>query len=347
MGVTIKDIAKMAKVSRGTVDRVLNCRGSVNREVELRVRKIASDLNYKPNRAGKALAARKKPVRIGCLLPSVDNPFFDRVIDGLRAAEKELCDYGLSLELVLLKGFDVEMHLEAIDTLLSRGVDALCLTTVDVPVISKKVNEVIRSGTPVSTLNSDVRGTSRLFYVGCNYINCGKTAAGMLSYILGQKGKTLIVTGSVKMQGHNSRIHGFCQEIKENKLNISVADVIESQDDDDTAYRNTKDTLIRNTEINSIYVTAAGVSGVCRAVEELGLAKKLHLVCFDDIQATRKAILNGIIDATICQEPFQQGYQSIQMMFNYFIEGTVPKENLVYTDSVIKIKQNIGSVESN
>jgi LacI family transcriptional regulator len=341
MAVTIKDIARIANVSRGTVDRALNSRGGVNREVELRVKKIALDLGYKPNRAGKALAARKKPVKIGCLLPSIDNPFFNDVISGLRAAEKELSDYGLSLELVLQKGYDVDMHLEAIQTLVDKGVDALCLTTVDVPLISDKINELISAGIPVATINSDVRGTSRLFNVGSNYIKGGKAAAGMLSLVLKEKGKTLIITGSVKMQGHNRRIHGFCKEVKENKMNISVVDVIESQDDDETAYRFTKESLLRYPSINSIYITAAGVAGVCRAVEELGLAGKLHLISFDDIPATRKAVLNGTIDATICQEPFEQGYQAIKLMFNYFIEGVVPKGGTVYTNNVIKIKQNI------
>jgi LacI family transcriptional regulator len=341
MAVTIKDIAKIANVSRGTVDRALNSRGGVNREVELRVKKIALDLGYKPNRAGKALAARKKPVKIGCLLPSVDNPFFDEVIAGLRAAEKELSDYGLSLNLVLQKGFDVDMHLEAIQSLVDKGVDALCLTTVDVPVITDKINELISAGMPVATINSDVRGTSRLFYVGSNYIKGGKTAAGMLSLVLKEKGKTLIITGSVKMQGHNRRIHGFCKEVKDAKMNISVVDVIESQDDDETAYGFTKESLLHYPSINSIYITAAGVAGVCRAVEELGLAGKLHLISFDDTPATREAILNGTIDATICQEPFEQGYQAIKLMFNYFIEGVVPKGGVVYTNNVIKIKQNI------
>lgn len=52
--VTIKEIADRAGVSRGTVDRVLNNRGKVNPEKEERVRRIAQELGYKPNVAGKA-----------------------------------------------------------------------------------------------------------------------------------------------------------------------------------------------------------------------------------------------------------------------------------------------------
>ena len=45
---TIKEIAALAGVSRGTVDRVLNDRGAVNPETAEKIRKIAKELDYKP-----------------------------------------------------------------------------------------------------------------------------------------------------------------------------------------------------------------------------------------------------------------------------------------------------------
>ena len=56
MAATIKDIADIAKVSRGTVDRVLNNRGRVKPEVEVRVRQVAESLGYKPNGAAKTFS---------------------------------------------------------------------------------------------------------------------------------------------------------------------------------------------------------------------------------------------------------------------------------------------------
>ena len=56
MAVTLRQIAELAGVSRGTVDRVINNRGHVNEEVEARVRQIAMELGYEPNPVGQALA---------------------------------------------------------------------------------------------------------------------------------------------------------------------------------------------------------------------------------------------------------------------------------------------------
>lgn len=57
---TIKDIAVLAGVSRGTVDRVLNNRGSVNPDTARKINEVAKALDYKPNKAGLVLAAQKK-----------------------------------------------------------------------------------------------------------------------------------------------------------------------------------------------------------------------------------------------------------------------------------------------
>ena len=65
---TIKEIAERAGVSRGTVDRVLNNRGAVCAETEERIRAIIKELDYKPNKAGMALAAQKKKYLIGIIL---------------------------------------------------------------------------------------------------------------------------------------------------------------------------------------------------------------------------------------------------------------------------------------
>ncbi len=79
---TIKDIADLAGVSRGTVDRVLNNRGAVNPKTAEKIMEIVQALNYRPNRAGLALAAQKKKYKIGVILFSEHNPFFDEVMTG-------------------------------------------------------------------------------------------------------------------------------------------------------------------------------------------------------------------------------------------------------------------------
>ena len=65
---TIKDIARMAGVSAGTVDRVLHNRGDVSPVSQEKVRRVLDEIDYQPNMFAIALA-RKKRYRFVCLIP--------------------------------------------------------------------------------------------------------------------------------------------------------------------------------------------------------------------------------------------------------------------------------------
>ena len=54
-----------------------------------------------------------------------------------------------------------------------------------------------------------------------------------------------------------------------------------------------------------------------------------------------KYINNDKIIATICQEPYKQGYTAINLLFEYTINNVLPNNEYCFTNSVIKIKENI------
>ena len=66
--IRIKDIARLAEVSVGTVDRVLHGRPGVSENSKKRVEKILNELNYQPNMYASALASNKK-YNFACMLP--------------------------------------------------------------------------------------------------------------------------------------------------------------------------------------------------------------------------------------------------------------------------------------
>jgi len=59
------------------------------------------------------------------------------------------------------------------------------------------------------------------------------------------------------------------------------------------------------------------------------------------VPVTRRLVKEGVIDFTVCQEPEQQGYQSIHILFNYFMSGRQDKPKDFITGCVIKTKENI------
>ncbi|WP_320127933.1 LacI family DNA-binding transcriptional regulator [uncultured Sphaerochaeta sp.] len=341
MAVTIKDIAREAGVSRGTVDRVLHNRTGVKPEVAIKVREIAERLGFFPNKAGKALAALKQPMTFGCLLPSIGNPFFDDLIDGLRMAERELSDFGVSVDIMQVKSFDTEVHVRTINALKEKNYTALCITSVDVPEVKQAIEATIAKGIPVVCVNTDIPDSGRLCYIGPDYYHGGKTAAGLLSMICKEKASLLILTGSFHIHGHNERIKGFLEGLEERKLPFEVIQTQESLDDNEHAYAITLEILEKNPQINCIYVVAAGVEGACRAVIALNKESSVKVVTFDDIPTTKMLVKQKIISFTLCQEPIQQGYRAIQKLFSYMMGNQRTPLSDSITNTIIKIRENI------
>ncbi|MDR2939913.1 MAG: LacI family DNA-binding transcriptional regulator [Clostridiales bacterium] len=335
---TIKEIAKRANVSRGTVDRALHGRKGIKPDVAEEIKLIAETMGYTPDKAGKILASKKKPLIIGCMLPSIKNEFFVEVIEGYRQAERELSDFGVSVIIKEVMGYETAVHINAINELLAQNVSGLCISTVDVPEIRKLIDG---AGIPVICVNSDISDAGRLCYIGNDYIKSGKTAAGLLSKIMLGQLDLLTVTGSLSVKGHNDRIKGFTGHLEDIGADFNLYDVLECNDNDRASYKLTYEYLKKNNFINVVFIVAGGAGGVCRAVKKLGLSDKIAVISFDDISSTRRYLKEGVIDFTICQEPLLQGSKSIEALFNYFMSGKKKKPKSYLTSAVIKIKENL------
>ena len=337
---TIKQISELSGVSRGTVDRVLNGRGHVSPEKERLVRSIAEQVGYKPNRAGKALAARKKSYIISVLLASEGNPFFSEVISGVHAAERELHDYGVKVVLRTLKGYDVDAQIAAL-TEMGADSSALIFNPINTPEVAGKINELAARGVQVYTLNTDIENCRRLCYVGSDYFEGGRIACGMLGLMTGGAANVGILTGSVHILGHKQRIDGFLDVMYKKYPKFRFLSIMETQDDDMIGFESTRKMLTDHPEIDTIFLVAAGIYGVCRAVQSFQPGRRLHIVSFDHIPQTEELMRAGLIHATICQQPFAQGYEAVKLAFNSLMSGAPPKQQQFIVKNDIRILENL------
>ena len=337
---TIKEIAELAGVSRGTVDRVLNKRGGVNPTTEEKVLEIAKALNYKPNLAGTILAAQKKRLMLGVVLLGVGTPFYDDVLSGVRQKAAELESYNCTV-VVKHTEYDAIAQLQAIQELVAEGVNGIAITPYNDNRIRKEIHRLFSLGIPVVTLNTDIENTERLAYVGCNFYHSGETAAGLMHLITSGQVFVGIISGSRDVLCHTQRIAGFSNTIQKKYPNIRVSAAITNQDDDFESYEQTRRLLDSHPEINALYFTAGGVYGGCKAVIASGRHYDIRIITNDAVATTREMIEQGVIAATICQEPEVQGSKPLDLLFNYLTTGELPKEEFNYVDAEIKILENI------
>ena len=338
--VTIKKIAELCGVSRGTVDRVLNGRGRVKPETAEAVMNMVKQLGYKPNPAGKALAARRHRPIVGVILNSEGNAFFDEIIRGIETAESRYQIYGMKLTMRRMKGYDVEAQLALIDELESIHVSGLIISPINDTRIAEAINALVDKGVFVVNVNNDVQNCRRQFYVGSDYTNGGETACALLQLLRGQTAKIGVVTGSRQAWGHELRLEGF-QRRMEKVPGFSILATAVNKDDEIRSYEETKKMLEEHPDIDSLFIVAGGVYGACRAVVSLKKEKDLTIVAFDSTPTTVDMMKQGVLKTIIYQHPYQQGYRAMDLAFQYLVNDQKPERERYILKNEIKLLENL------
>ena len=340
--ITQSEIAKLAGVSRATVGRVVNNAGDVNEETREKILAIMKEHDYRPNKAGQALVNRQKQIRIGCIIIKSDNPFFNQLNEGILDKADEFKHYGIE---VLMRSvvFEAAAQIDCVNELLSMGISALVIQPFMDKSICEKLQSIEKTGIPVVTVNTDMPDYQSSFcYVGNDFYVCGKTAANLMMLITGGQCEVGIITGFSRAKSHTDRVLGFSDYLKDCS-GMRIVDIQDNNDDEMESYYRAKTMLLAHPEINAMFLVAGGVYGACRAIRDVSSAsgRKITVISFDDVPATREMVRNGTIAATICQQPQRQGRLALSVLFDYLIEGNPPASNRLYTDIQIKVAANI------
>ncbi len=142
-GVTLKDVAAAAKVSRATAARALNSYGYVGDETALRVLEAADSLGYRANRVAQALRIGQLPI-VGYVPGDIQNPFFARIAHDL---EVELRKERYNL-LIASSEEDVEQEKELLESLRSLSVRGFILAPTSAT-DNEHIVKLAREGAPI------------------------------------------------------------------------------------------------------------------------------------------------------------------------------------------------------
>lgn len=340
MAITLAKIAELAGVSRGTVDRALNNRGRVDSEVASRIKRIAKEHDYQPNRAGKALALAKNPLKIGVVLQSVETKFMSMVLEGVEHARDTLAEHGAQVIIKTTESISVESQLALLEELLALGAEGIAIAPANDDRIREKLTEIAKH-VPIVTFNTDMPACGRMCFVGQNTYESGRAAAGLMAMLLGDTGKVLVITGHPSNLSHMRRSDGFMDELVAVAPGIEMLPLEKCYDRNDIAHEIVCDMLRAYPDITGVFLSANGQVGACRALQELGLQDKVKLICYDLTPENRENVLNGTIDFLIDQDSFKQGTLPAQTLYDFLFSGAMPENEMMLTDITIKTKYNI------
>ena len=342
MAVTLQQIADLAGVSRGTVDRALNNRGHIKSEVEEKIKRIAKELGYQPSFAGRALAMAKKNLKIGVILQSSNTPFMRAVLKGLETAKKEVESFGASVEIEIIDGINAGEVVNIMEKMREDNVSGIALSPSEDRYLMQTINRFSEEhNIPILTFNSDLEDSSRICFVGQDTKKSGQTAAGLMGEILDGKGKIMIVSGYEENLSLKNRTNSFIKEIELSYPKIDIVGVRYGYDDNWVAEKIAEEALKEYTDIKGFYITGSGVVGVCKAIKHVKKEKEIKVIANDLIEENIHWLLDGTINFLIGQDAYTQGYESVMLLFRKFFYDEEPKSKFRYTEIFIKTKYNI------
>lgn len=342
----IKDLAKLADVSIGTVDRVLHNREGVSQQTKEKVLKIVQETGYKKNvMASRLKLASTKAIKIALLVPETKNDwsYWNLPMLGVAEAVKELSELGIStvqysFDLRAPKSFN-----DAIDKIIEEDFDAL----ITVPFFEKESNLLLEKAKghniPVVFLDTERELNLPANYITQNSTNAGKVAGRLLHGLVGESG-TYIVVNILNERGiqinNLQRETGFRSYFAENfkegdknvfTLNHPVQGELTLPDD-------IKELLESENPIG-IFVTNAR-SFLLPNVIGAGKFKNIRIVGFDLNHKNVEYLKNGNIDFLINQKPQYQGYSAIKGLYKYLTEGDKALLNIDIPVEIV-VKENV------
>lgn len=339
---TMKEIARLAGVSRGTVDRVINGRGGVGPETAERILRAAAQLQYSPNKAARALSAGKWNFLVEFILFNPDKAHYYRDIQqGALSAVNEIQASDMTLKFRYLENWSDQEILIRLDEAVADGAAGIAVFATGEPAVVDRIREITRSGIPVMTVGSEIPECGQLGFVGSNAFRAGRTAAGLIHLIQREEIHLGAILGFRSRFYHNRRMAGLTAGLEEQGRlwNLSFVDC--SNDDEFDCFDIVKEQMLRHPEVNTLFLSTSSAYGACRALERLQLRERPKVVCYDKTPGIREMLQKGVVSATIGQEPVRQGREAVLMLFDYLAFGTVPRQKNIYTENKIIIQENL------
>lgn len=331
---TIKEIAMRAGVSIGTVDRVLHNRGRVSNQTRETVLRLVDELGYKPNTVAKGLAIMRKKYKLTFFtVDPIYRPFFGKILDGAQLKADELAQYGVEVDIIPVSPYATVLREWDHET---DGIAMMPMNILE-PVLqwAKSVN------IPVVSYNMPLPAEDCLTYVGCNYQQAGRIAAGLCAIAGGSSCKVAVLSeGSQETISYRDRMLGFRQEMQTRYPNIEVTRSYVTEDGYDSLEAAAEKMLAEHRDFDVVYLINPGDYSICKMIHKRMGCGRVRIITNDLIPIQHSLLAEEMITATICQEPERQGAESLQILFDYVANGKTPDSANCYTNLTIHILQN-------
>lgn len=320
--IRIKDIASLAGVSEGTVDRVLHKRGKVSRLALEKVTKVLKEINYKPNLIARTLGSNRT-YRIATLTPDPDlDPFWKQSQDGIQAGETQLAQLGIQvvIEPSFYNPHDKESFQKAALHVYHSFPDGVIVAPLFYYAALPFLKGLADKKIPFILFNTHLEEVDALTFIGQDLYQSGRLAAELVSMGFPESADFLILhidedlSNSVHLKEKERGFRSFFHE-KENfegSINTLVLD-----NPFTASFQYQLKEALANPTLTGVFVSTSKAYTVASRIKSKN--SSIRIVGYDLIKANHEALEAGHLDFIINQNPMRQAKLGVQTMANHLL----------------------------
>jgi ribose transport system substrate-binding protein len=239
--------------------------------------------------------------------------------DWWNAVEKGMLDggaeFGAQVELRRNEG-QPEGQIRLLEDALSlpdvKGV-AVSVLEAESPGIADKMRDLQRQGKIVIAIDSDGQADARRAYIGTNNRKAGVAAGKAAASIRPEGGETAVFVGKAAAANAIERREGFFAGAGPA---FKQVEVFTDDGDKNRAQVNVQTAITKYPDLGVLL--GLWSYNAPRIAEEVGkspeLRKRVNVITFDLDELAVEHVEAGRIDATVCQNPYEMGYQGVRLL---------------------------------
>lgn len=338
--IRIVDIAKMAGVSKGTVDRVLHNRGNVSEKARIAIKEVLEKVNYKPNIHVSAISI-KRSYKIIVTTPEISlGAYWESIHNGIRHAMEEYENVKIDLLVFTYNQYDIYSCRQTFEKIAGFDMDALIIGPTFPEETIHLCQKMDKKDIPYVFVDSTIDSTSPLAFFSADHYVCGFMMAKLITSIIPSQSNIAIFqavrTGDKSANTTVLRKKGFTDYLELNgctNMMLTIPFSVTSPEDNEMYLSRLFE---RQKEVPAIVVLNSRGNFIADYIETNHI-KGVKMICMDLTAANVEALKKGQIDYLIGQEPEYQGFCAMRTLFEHLIiKGPVTKENYVQLDIITK-----------
>jgi LacI family transcriptional regulator len=327
--IRIKDIAQLAGVSVGTVDRVLHNRGRVSEDALTKVMGVLDQIDYKPNLIARTLGANKT-YRIATLMPDPNqDPYWASSKSGISQAEAEWMRYGVKIASHFFDLYDKDSFKAVAESVSESKPDGILVAPIFYHETLPFFNRFRESGIPFVTFNTNIPEAEPLSFIGQNLYQSGRVGAELMHLATNSAGGTLVVLHINEDLGNSIHLaekeRGFREYFEKKEITNYSIETLNIANPSHEVDEHQLKSVFSDPKIKGVFVTTSkGTYLIAASLEKHGKAR-VKLVGYDLLNENIKYLKKGTIDFLIHQNPKQQALLGISHLVGNLVLKKVPR----------------------